>query len=245
MSEKVDQVIIDELAPTGRLRAGINLSNFLLVSGKADNGDPVGVSPDLATEIGRRLNVPVDFVTYPSPGALADAAPKNEWDIGNIGAAPQRAKLIAFSPPYCEIAATFLVLPNSPIKVIDDVDQTGTRISTKARAAYSLWLENNLKHAQLVQSDSTEGAYELFLEENLDALAGLKPRLLEDQTRLPGARILEGQFSAVKQAVGTPRKNERAAHWLAELIEELKASGLIAELIWKHGVEGLSVAPPG
>ncbi len=245
MPEKIKQAIVEELAPTGRLRAGINLSNFLLVTGKADNGDPVGVSPDLAAEIAGRLNVPVDYVTYPGPGALADAAAQGEWDIGNIGAEPQRAKLIAFSPPYCEIAATFLVPPDSPLRAIDDVDQPGNRISTKARAAYSLWLENNLEYAKLVQSDSTDSAYEQFIEQKLDALAGLKPRLLADQTLLPGSKILDGQFSAVQQAVGTPRKNELAPRWLAELVEELKASGFIAELIRKHRVEGLSVAPPG
>jgi len=238
----IDLAIVAELAPTGVLRAGINLSNFLLVTGKADNGDPVGVSPDMAAEIARRLGVPVKYVTYPDPGGLADAV--GEWDIGNIGAEPQRAEHIAFTAAYCEIESTYLVPAASPIQPLADVDRPGIRIVTKGRAAYGLWLENNLKHAELVKTDSIDASFDVFVEQGLEVLAGLRPRLVTDVARLPGARILDGKFSAVQQAVGTPRKNTAAAAWLAEFVEEVKASGMVADLIAKHSVEGLSVAPP-
>ncbi len=238
----IDPAIKAELTPTGVLRAGINLSNFLLVTGKAENGDPVGVSPDMAAEIARRLDVPLEFVTYPDPGALADAV--GDWDIGNIGAEPQRAEHIAFTAAYCEIQSTYLVPAGSPIQSIEDVDKPGIRIVTKGRAAYGLWLENNLKHAELIKTDSIDSSFDAFVEQGIDVLAGLRPRLLSDVQRLPGARILDGQFSAVQQAVGTPRNNSAAAAWLAAFVEELKASGFVAELIAKHKVEGLSVAPP-
>jgi len=236
----VDPKIKAELAPTGVLRAGINLGNFLLVTGKAANGDPVGVSPDIAAEIAQRLGVEVQFVLYDDPGALADGV--GDWDIGNIGAEPQRAEHIAFTAAYCEIQSTYLVPAGSPIQTIEDVDKPGTRIATKGRAAYGLWLENNIKHAELVKTDSIDSSFDAFVEQELEVLAGLRPRLLSDVKRLPGARILEGQFSAVQQAVGTPRKNTVGAAWLADFVEEVKASGFVTELIAKHSVEGLSVA---
>ena len=226
------------------LRAGINLSNFLLVTGKADNGNPQGVSPDMAKEVADRLGVPVEYVCYESPGLLADAAEANEWDIGNIGAEPQRAKTIAFSAAYCEIEATYMVPPNSPIQTIADVDKPGIRIAVTARAAYGLWLQNNIKHAELVPTGSLDEAFDVFQRDNLEALSGLRPRLITDVERIPGARILDGQFSAVQQAIGTPRKNTAAAAWIADFVEEAKASGFVAGLIKKHNVTGLSVAPP-
>ena len=239
----IDPAVLAELAPTGTLRAGINLSNFLLVTGEAENGDPVGVSPDVAAEIARRLGVGVQYVSYPDPGALADAGDRDEWDIGNIGAEPQRAQTIASSAAYCEIEATYLVPAGSSIQIMADVDRPGVRIAAKGRAAYGLWLENNLQHGELVRTDTIEASFETFVEQGLDALAGFRPRLIMDAKRLEGARILDGQFSAVQQAVGTPRKNSAAAHWLQVVVEDLKASGHIARLIEKHDVKGLTVAP--
>lgn len=242
-TDDVDPALRSELAPTGTLRAGINTGNFLLVTDRAENGDPVGISPDVAAEIARRLGVALKLIEYADPGSLADAAERGEWDIGNIGAEPQRAQTIAFTQAYCEIEATYLVPAGSAVRSIEDVDRPGIRIATKGRAAYGLWLENNLRHADLVRTDSIDSSFDVFVEQNLDVLAGLKPRLLDDVERLPGARILEGQFSAVQQAVGTPRRNTLAAAWLADVIEELKSSGFIAKLIEKHKVKGLTVAP--
>ncbi len=235
--------VIAELTPTGVLRAGINMSNFLLVTSKAANGDPEGVSPDMAAEIARRLGVPLKLVPFKSPGEIGDQADYNVWDIGNIGAEPQRAKTIAFTAAYCEIQSTYLVPAGSPIKAIADVDKPGVRISVTGRSAYGLWLENNIKHATLMRVDTLDASFDQFVSQKLEVLAGLRPRLIEDVKKLPGARILDGQFSAVQQAVGTPKKNAKAAVWLAAVVEECKASGLVGKLIEKHKAFGLSVAP--
>ena len=240
----MSQQVKAELAPTGVLRAGINLSNFLLVTGKTDAGDPVGVAPDMASEIARRLGVPVRFVTYKTPGELADMADAGAWDIGLIGAEPQRAEKIAFTPAYVEIEATYLVPAGSTLKSIADVDRPGVRIAVTGRSAYGLWLDRNIKQAQLVKSGTLDSAYEQFLADKLDALAGLRPRLLSDVEKLPGARILDGQFTAVQQAVGTARRNSAAADYLRSFVAEVKASGFVGRLIDKHKVRGLSVAPP-
>jgi polar amino acid transport system substrate-binding protein len=233
-----------ELAPTGVLRAGINLSNFLLVTGRAANGNPEGVSPDMAHAIADKLGVPVQYVPFKTPGELADQVENNVWDIGNIGAEPQRAQKIFFTAAYCEIEATYMVPAGSPIKSIADVDKKGVRIAVTARAAYCLWLENNIKNATLVQVTGADGAYNKFVDEKFEVMAGLRPGLIKDVEKLPGARILDGQFSAVQQAVGTPRKNSAAAQFLSDFVEEAKKSGLVASFIAKHKVKGLSVAPP-
>lgn len=238
----MDETILRQLAPTGLLRAGINLSNFLLVSDRTPDGDPVGVAPDMAAEIARRLGVPVRYVTFPSPGALADAADTDTWDIGLIGAEPQRAEKIAFTSAYVEIEATYLVPAGSPIESLEEVDRAGTRIAVTGRAAYGLWLERNIQNADLVRTDSLDSAYETFVAENLDALAGLRPRLLSDVEKLPGARILDGKFMAVQQAIGTGRANDEAAGFLQDFVDEVKAGGFVADLIARHNVDGLTVA---
>ena len=236
--------IISDLAPTGVLRAGINLSNFLLVTKVNSTGDPEGVAPDLAGEVAMRLGVSVKYVTFKSPGELADAIDKDVWDIGLIGAEPQRAETIAFTSAYAEIDATYLVPSGSRLKAIADVDSEGVRIAVTARSAYGLWLDRNIKHAELIRSDTLDSAYEEFVNAKLSALAGLRPRLLSDLGKLPGSRILDGRFMSVQQAIGTSRKNPAGAAFLRDFVEEAKASGLVARLIERYKVRGLSVAPP-
>ena len=236
--------IRDELAPTGVLRTAINLSNFLLVTDKAADGDPVGVSPDMARAVADRLGIGVEYLTYATPGELADAAVEDVWDIGNIGAEPSRAQTITFTAAYAEIEATYMVPAGSPIQSVEEVDSKGIRIAHPPRSAYGLWLENNIVHAELVPAEGLSGAFELFVNEKLEALAGLRPGLINDVEKLPGARILDGQFSAVQQAVGVNKGNDAAYEFLKSFVENSKASGFVASLIEKHGVQGrLSVAP--
>ncbi len=236
--------IKSQLAPHGVLRAAINMGNFLLVTGKAANGDPDGVSPDMARAIAARLGVPVAFVPYAKPADLADAAGSDTWDIGNIGAEPQRAQKIAFSAAYAEIEATYLVPAGSSIQSIADVDKKGNRISVSKGSAYELWLERNIHNAELIRAAGGPQAFDAFVNEKMDALASLRPALLNDVQKLPGSRILDGQFASVQQAVGCNKAATEAAAFLAAFVEEAKASGLVAGFIQKHGVAGrLTVAP--
>ncbi len=233
-----------ELAPSGNLRVAINLGNFLLVTGKTPSGDPEGVSPDMAHAIAARLGVPVEFVLFDTPGAIADAATDDVWDIGNIGAEPERAKVITFTTAYCEIEATYLVAAGSKLRSVDAVDAAGVRIAVYGRAAYGLWLSDNIRHAQLVKTEGMDASFDLFVEQKLDALAGLRSRLVADAQRLPGSRVLDGQFSAVQQAIGTKPERKLSHAFLQEFVDHAKASGLVAKLMAKHGVtELLSVAP--
>ena len=233
-----------DLTPTGKLRVGVNLGNFLLVQRNAD-GSIRGIVPDLAQELARRLGVAAELRRYEKVGDVADGANKDEWDVAFIGAEPQRAAEIDFTAPYVEIEATYLVPAGSPIKSIAGVDRKGVRIAVAGRSAYDLWLSRNIKNAELVRAENIEGSCQVFVKDKLEVLAGLKPRLMDDLAKLPGARILDGRFTAVQQAIGTPKGRPEGAAYLRKFAEDIKASGLVAQLIERHGVRGLSVAAPG
>ncbi|MBM4411448.1 MAG: transporter substrate-binding domain-containing protein, partial [Chloroflexi bacterium] len=167
------------------------------------------------------------------------------WDIGFIGAEPQRAEKIEFTAPYAEIEATYLVRAGSSIQTIDEVDRSGVRIAVSPRSAYGLWLERNIKRASLVRVESADLVFDRFVADDVEVMAALRPGLLDEVKRLPGARVLDGHFSVVQQAVGTQKANVAAAEFLRTFVEAAKASGFVASLIAKHGVEGrLSVASP-
>lgn len=235
---------IAALAPTGRLRAGINFSNTLLTARDAD-GKPIGVALDLSHELGRRLGVAVDIVEFPNPGKLAESADQNIWDVGFLGAEPARAKLIDFTAPYVQIDATYLVPNGSPLTTIAAVDKPGVRIVVPGKAAYELWLTANLKHAQLTRTDGADAAAKQFVEGKFDVLAGLKDRLKQDLATLPGTRLIDGNFTAVLQAAGTPKGRAAGHAYLCAFIEDVKQSGLVAKLIEKNKVgHGLTVSPP-
>ena len=232
---------IVELTPTGKLRVGLNMSNFLLTATDAA-GAPIGVAPDLGHELGKRLGVEVELVPYPNPGALADDANKGKWDVGFLGAEPQRANEIDFTAAYVEIEATYLVPPGSPLKTIAAVDVKGIRIAVPERSAYELYLTRSLKNAELVRIKGADNAFKTFVDDKLDALAGLRPRLTTDHDNLPGSRILDGNFTAVQQAAGTPKGRPAGAQYLREFIGNIKASGFVAKTIEKNKVRGLTVA---
>jgi polar amino acid transport system substrate-binding protein len=233
-----------ELAPTGTLRVALNMSNFLLTATDPGTGEPRGIAADLGRELGQRLGVPVQLLPYPNPGVLADAATTGVWDVAFIGAEPQRAHAIDFTAAYVEIEATYLVPPGSPLQTIAEVDRPGIRIAAPERSAYELYLSRTLQHAQLVREQGAENAFKRFVADRLDALAGLRPRLVTDQEAMPGSSLLDGRFHAVQQAAGTPKGRPAGAEYLRAFIEDVKASGLVARLMEKHNVRGLTVASP-
>ena len=239
----MDKEIQTELSSNGVLRAAINMSNFLLVTDKTKEGTPIGVSPDMAKELANKLDLQLKLIPYDTPGEIADDAENDNWDICNIGAEPQRAEKINFSAAYAEIQATYLIPPNSKLQNISEVDIAGNKIAVASRTAYGLWLERNIHNAELIQVEGVGNSFDVFLNENLDALAGLRPALIDDVKKIPGAKILEGQFMSVQQAIGTSNKNIKSSIYIAKFVEEMKKNGFVQKLIDKHNVNGkLSVA---
>jgi polar amino acid transport system substrate-binding protein len=232
-----------DLAPTGRLRAGINFGNAILATRDAPGGESRGVAVDLARELGRRLGVPVDLVAYPSVAAMVDAVGTGAWDIAFLGADPARAGEIGFTAAYLELEATYLVGAGSPLHAVADVDREGVRVAAPARAAYELFLRRSLRQARLTSAPGADAAFDLLAAGQVDALAGLVQPLIGLLAKLPGARLLDGRFMAVQQAVGVPRGRDAGLEYLRGFVEEAKASGLVARAIEKIGARGVSVAP--
>jgi len=231
-----------ELAPSGRLRIGLNYSNFLLVLGDDPKGEPRGIAPDLGRELARRTGLPMEFVKFDAAGKLFDAVKAGQCDVGFLGAEPQRANEVDFTAAYLEIPVTFLVPSGSPIRTLEDVDREGVRIAVSERSAYDLYLSRSLKKAELVRAKGIPASYEVFIAQKLEALGGLKPKLVEEQARTPGSRVLDGQITGVQQAIGAPKGRAAAAQYLREFAEDIKRSGFVARTIEKHGVRGVKVA---
>ncbi|MEL6478498.1 MAG: transporter substrate-binding domain-containing protein [Pseudomonadota bacterium] len=234
----------DILAPTGTLRVGINMANMLLVTATDAQGQPQGIAPDLAKRIAHRLGVPLNLVPMPQPGHVADAI-GTEVDIGLIAREPERAETVAFTRPYAEIEATYLIAPDSPITQIDEVDQPGREIAVADRAAYDLYLKRSLAHARLVRADGLGAAFEMFRDRGMEVLAGLRPALLKNAEAYPGARVLEGRYTTIEQAVGMRPGAPEALAFLQEIVAGALTSGFVADAIDRHGVKGkLTPASP-
>lgn len=245
MTPSISAEAKSQLAPTGKLRIGINHSNFLLVNPGSPMGAPKGIAPDLALELGRRVGLPVEFVSFDAAGKTADAIrDARVVDAGFIASEAERASVIDFSSAYLELPATYLVPPGSPITSIDQVDREGVRVALSGRSAYDLYLSRTLKKAQIVRAEGIPASFRLFVDQKLEVLAGLKPGLLADAPKLPGSRLLEGQFTAVQQSIGVPKGRPAAAKYLREFVEDAKRSGLVRQLVDKHNVKGVNVAPP-
>jgi polar amino acid transport system substrate-binding protein len=232
-----------DLASTGTLRAGINYGNFILATRDRRSGESRGVAIDLTGELARRLGVPVTLVDYDSVAAMVDAAKTGAWDIAFLGIDPARAGDIAFTAAYLQIEATYLVPAASRLRAAAEVDDVGVRVAAPARANYELYLSRSLERARLVRAPTPDAAFDLLVAGEVEALAGLRQALLGLAPKLPGSRLLDGQFMAVQQAVGMPRGREAGLAYLREFVEDAKASGLVARAIERTGARGVSVAP--
>jgi polar amino acid transport system substrate-binding protein len=232
-----------DLAPRGRLRAGINYGNFILASKDPASGESRGVAIDLARELARRLDVAIELIAYDGVAGMVDAAKVGAWDIAFLGIDPAREGEISFTAAYLEIEATYLVPPGSPIRTVADVDREGVRVAAPARANYELFLSRHLVRARLVRAPSADAAYDLLVRGEVDVLAGLRQALIGLAPKLPGSRVLDGRFMAVRQAVGVPRGRDAGLAYLRRVVEEAKASGLVARAIERTGARGVAVAP--
>jgi polar amino acid transport system substrate-binding protein len=236
--------VAQDLAPTGRLRAAINLGNPVLAQKDPARGELRGISVDLARELGRRLAVPVELIAYDAAGKVTDAVKTGAWDIAFVAIDPARATEIAFTPPYVVIEGTYLVPADSPLRAIADVDREGVRIAVSSKSAYDLYLTRTLTRAQLVRAPSPPASIELFVKDRLEAAAGVKQPLVELAKSNPHLRVIDGRFMVIEQAMGTPRGRPNGARYLREFIEEAKASGFVASALEKSGQRDAAVAPP-
>jgi polar amino acid transport system substrate-binding protein len=232
-----------DLAPNGRMYAAINYGNPILAVKNPITGEPTGVSVDLARELGRLLKASVHFVTFESAGKVVEALKNKTLDIAFVAIDPARALDIDYSAAYVVIEGAYLVEENSVIRSNDEVDQPGIRVAVGAGSAYDLYLSREIKHAKLVRAPTSPAVVDTFLAQKLEVAAGVKQQLEADAKRLPGLRLLDGRFMVINQAMGTTKGRDAGVAYLRDFVEEMKASGFVAQSLARHKIEGAAVAP--
>jgi polar amino acid transport system substrate-binding protein len=243
-AQSVPPDAMKDLAPTGKVRAAINFGNGVLAQ-KGPNGEAQGITPDLATALAKRLGVPVELVRFEAAGKAAEALGKGDVDIGFIAIEPVRADKIDFSPPYLIIDGTYMVAKDSPLKDVGDVDKPGIKIAVGLNSAYDLYLTRTIKNATLVRATIGGGGagIDLFVKDKLDAAAGVRQPLEIYAKDHPEVRVMAGAFQEIRQAMGTPKGRAAGAKYLAAFVEEMKASGFVADALKRSG-QVAKVAPP-
>ena len=229
--------IIKKIAPTGVLRIGVNMSNFLLVNSKDKLGVIDGVSPGIGKKLAKELNISFEIVQFANPGLLADAVDNNEWDIGNIASEKERGKTIDFSDPYVNIDANFLFREEDNFKNNNDIDQSGIQIAVFERSAYDLWLTENLKKAELIRVNSIEESHNLFKENKVNILAGLKPKLIDEMKKNNNYEMIQSPFTYIKQSIGIKKGNPEVLDFINKFISNNIKEGYIKSLLKQHNVQ--------
>jgi polar amino acid transport system substrate-binding protein len=234
---------VAELAPTGKLRAVINYGNPVLAS-RGPDGQPRGVSVDLAREMARRLNVPVEFTTVDSARFTSEILRDKKADVGFVAIDPARSADFDQTTPYVIIEGAYMVRANSPLQRNEEVDRAGTRIAVGRGSAYDLYLTREIKAATLVRTQTSAAVVDEFMKQNLEVAAGVKQQLESDAKRVGGVRLLPGRFMVIEQAVGVPKGRAAGYAWMGRFVEETKRTGFVAEALKRHNIEGAAVAPP-
>ena len=225
------------LAPTGVLRVGLNMSNFLLVNSKDLNGLPDGVSPEIGKKLAKELNLECKLVEFEKPGLLADAVNNNQWDVGNIAYEKERGKTIDFSIPYVNIDANFVFRKKDNFTNNDEINSSNIKIAVVERSAYDLWLTENFKNAKLIKVSTIDKSHKLFRDGDVDVLAGLKPKLKEEVRLNEDLEIISEPFTYIKQSIGIKKGNPEIIVFLNKFISNLIEKGFIETLLKKHNVQ--------
>ncbi|HEY2230480.1 MAG TPA: ABC transporter substrate-binding protein [Xanthobacteraceae bacterium] len=231
-------------APTGTLRAAINISNIVLAQPDPAGGTPRGITVDLARELARRLGLPIALVVFPSAGRMTDALTAGVWDIAFLANEPARAAVIDFSPPYLLIEGTYMVPVGSPLHTIAEVDRAGVRIAVARGSAYDLYLTRAIKNATLVRYPTARLAVSQFVPDGLEVVAGVKKLLLRFAEANPNVRVMDGRFHVIEEAIGTPRGRTIGMPYLRSFIEEMKATGFVTQALERNDQPEATMAPP-
>jgi polar amino acid transport system substrate-binding protein len=235
---------VQALAPGGTLRAAINYGNPILANRDPATNQPRGVSVDLARELAARLGVKLELITFASAGQVVEAVKTDKVDIAFVAIDPLRGADMAYSAPYVIIEGAYLVRQDSPIRRNEEVDRPDIRVSVGKGSAYDLHLSRELRQATLVRAPTSPAVVDFFLANQLEVAAGVKQQLQADARRVPGLRLLDGRFMVIHQAMGTPRtRGEAGVAYLRGFVEDMKASGFVAQALQRHQIEGAVVAP--
>lgn len=240
----MDSSLLASFTPTGRLRASINLGNPILANLDPATGQPVGVSIDLAGALAQRLGVALELLVFDTAGKSVQALKNEQADIGFFAVDPLRGQEISFTAPYVLIEGSYLVRAASPLQRNEEVDQAGLRVTVGAGSAYDLYLTRTLKQAQIMRAPSSPAVVDTFMAQGFEVAAGVTQQLQADALRIPGLRLLPGRFMVIEQAMGTPKsRGQAAADSLGAFVEDMKATGFVADSLQRHRIQGATVAP--
>jgi len=241
----LDPSLLSSFAPTGCLRVGINLGNPLLASLDGSTGKPKGVTVDIANHIASELRLPIAFTCYQMAGATVDAVKAGDVDLVFVAIDPVRGADISYTPAYIQIEGAYMVKDSSPLTKNEEVDAAGNEIVVGKGSAYDLYLTREIKQARLLRSANSQAVVDDFMSGMGNVAAGVKQQLESDAQRYEGLRMLPGRFMVINQAIGTPKARvdfDKITAYLSGAIQELKASGFIAEAMLRHQVQGAKVA---
>ncbi|SEA14988.1 transporter substrate-binding domain-containing protein [Variovorax sp. YR216] len=246
MSTPLPAAVVSAFARAGALRASINLGNPILANKDPASGEPVGVSVDLAREFARRLGVAIELVVFEKAAASVEAVRSEQADIGFFAIDPLRSEGMQFTAPYVLIEGSYLVPTSCALQRNEDVDRAGTRIAVGAGSAYDLFLTREIKQADIIRVQGAKGVMESLNAGQVEVAAGIRQVLEAEAAGTPGLRLLPGRFMVIQQAMGTPAsRGPEAGAALSAFVEEMKASGFVADALKRHRVQGASVAPAG
>jgi polar amino acid transport system substrate-binding protein len=241
----IDPTMISSFAPTGTLRVGINLGNPILANENPTTHELEGVTIDIATEIGKRIGLPVKLIPFKTAGNTVDAVKTGEIDLVFVAIDPVRGADISYTPPYIQIEGAYMVKANSPIQKNEQVDVAGNEIVVGKGSAYDLFLTREIKNATILRAASSQAVVDDFMAGQGNMAAGVKQQLESDAKRYEGLRMLPGRFMVINQAIGIPKARpqyEKTNVYLTDLITQLKQSGFVAQAMQRHQIEGAKVA---
>lgn len=237
--------LLEELTPHGILRAAINLGNPVIAQRDAASGEPAGVSVDLARELGTRLGVEIRLIVYDGAGKVVDAAAQDAWDVAFLAIDPGRATRILYTAPYVLIEGTYMVPAASRFHTPEELDRPGVRIAVGRGAAYDLFLSRALKAATITRCDTSRAALDFFRQNGLEAAAGVRQTLEAYAAEHADLSVLDGHFTAIRQAVAVPAGREDTRRYVHRFVDEMKTSGFIHRALQKSGQRATEVPPDG
>ena len=231
---------------TGTFRhiaCGDYFGNPILATRDGTTGEARGVSVDLARELGRRLGIPVELVTYTAAGKVVEGIKSRAWDIGFFAIDPVRGADTDFTAAYIVIEGVYLVPQGSAIVRNGDVDRDGVRVVVGRGSAYDLYLTREMKKATLLRAPTSQAVTDMMVAEKVEVAAGVKQQLEADAKRVPGLRLIDGRFMVINQAMAVSKGRPAGVAYAAAFVEEMKSSGFVAASLKRHGIEGAVVAP--
>ena len=241
----LDPITLKSFAPTGTLRVGINLGNPVLANEDANTKILSGVTVDIAHEIGKRINLPVQLIPFKTASATVEGIKSGDIDLVFVAIDPVRGADISYTPAYIQIEGAYMVKASSPLKMNEEVDVAGTEIVVGKGSAYDLYLTREIKNATLLRATSSQTVVDDFMLGKGNVAAGVKQQLEADAKRYKDLRMLPGRFMVINQAIGIPKARpgfENTTAFLSDVITQLKQSGFVANALQRHHIQGAKVA---